>query len=231
MDLTQPERVALAALEDRPRTVRRGTPLVRANDRGTELFMLRRGMLMNFVLLDDGSRQILGFHFPGDMLGWPTLAFRSAPEALVAVTEAEVCSFDRAALIELASERPRLFAAITAFNQMERQALVDRLAGMGRTSARGRVAALLIEIRNRMRRVDATITNRFILGLTQEEIGDATGLTAVHVNRMLRQLEEDGLIAREGGRVTLIDEDRLAHVANYIDRNDAVDLTWLARLR
>ncbi len=39
-------------------------------------------------------------------------------------------------------------------------------------------------------------------------MGDATGLTAVHVNRMLRQLEEEGLIAREGGHVTLLDEAR-----------------------
>ena len=51
--------------------------------------------------------------------------------------------------------------------------------------------------------MDKAIGSEFVLGLTQEEIGDATGLTAVHVNRMLRQLEDDRLIAREGGRVTV----------------------------
>ncbi len=67
----------------------------------------------------------------------------------------------------------------------------------------------------------------FALGLTQEEIGDATGLTSVHVNRMLRQLEEEGMIARGSGRVTLTDERALARAANYVDRYEGLDLSWL----
>jgi CRP/FNR family transcriptional regulator, anaerobic regulatory protein len=227
VDLTTAECEALARLEERPRQLRRGAVLLRANDKGTELFVLRRGVLMSFVLLDYGSRQILRFHFPGDMLGWTALAYRTSPETLVALTEAEVCPFDRSALSTLAVEHPRLFAATLALNQMERQALTDRLAGLGRTSARGRVAALLIEIRDRLRQANSAITDTFPLGLTQEEIGDATGLTSVHVNRMLRQLEDEMLIARENGRVTLVDETALAHVANYIDRSHTIDLNWL----
>ena len=92
-------------------------------------------------------------------------------------------------------------------NQIERVALTDRLAALGRTSAKARVAALLLDMRNRLRVIDNGDRRRASRSaLTQEEIGDATGLTAVHVNRMLRQLEEDGLIAREAARVTLIDE-------------------------
>jgi len=112
-------------------------------------------------------------------------------------------------------------------NQIERVAATDRIAGLGRTSARARVATLLLDLRNRMRRADMDIDAIFPLRLTQEEIGDATGLTAVHVNRMLRQLEEDGMIARESGRVVIRDEAALARETNYVDRYNKLDLGWL----
>ena len=93
------------------------------------------------------------------------------------------------------------------------------------------MAALLLELRNGLRATDKNIANMFALGLTQEEIGDATGLTAVHVNRMLRQLEEAGMITREAGRVTLQDERALARTANYVNRYEGLDLAWLPRPR
>ena len=100
-----------------------------------------------------------------------------------------------------------------------------------RTSAKVRVAALLLEIRNRIRLTGQAATTDFALPLTQEEIGDATGLTAVHVNRMLRQLEEDGLIARGAGRVSFTDETALLRAANYVNRFDGLDLRWLPPAR
>ena len=115
--------------------------------------------------------------------------------------------------------------------QIERVALTDRLAALGRTSAKARVAALLLEIRYRMRPADRANGNSFVLGLTQEEIGDATGLTSVHVNRMLRQLEEEDLILRQAGRVTVSNEAALARAANYVDRFAGLDLRWLPAAR
>ena len=73
--------------------------------------------------------------------------------------------------------------------------------------------------------------NGIPLPLTQEEIGDATGLTAVHVNRMLRQLEDEALIARENGRVTIRNAPALMRTANYVDRFDGLDLGWLPEAR
>ncbi len=207
--------------------MRRGANLVRENDVASELFVLKRGMMMSFVILDDGSRQILRFLFPGDMIGLSALAYPRATETLAALSDSVVCPFDRGTIARIATEQPRLFAAILAVSEMERVALTDRLAALGRTTAKARVAAVLLEVRDRLRRADPTMGNAFIPGLTQEEIGDATGLTAVHVNRMLRQLEDERLIARESGRVTLLDDARLARAANYVDRLSGLDLSWL----
>jgi CRP/FNR family transcriptional regulator, anaerobic regulatory protein len=227
VDLTQVERSALERLEERQRHVRRGAVLQRENEVGGELYILRKGVMMSYVLLDDGSRQILRFLFPGDMLGISSAIYREAPETLAALSDCVVCPFDRAALSRIMVEYPRLSAMILVYCQIERVALTDRLAALGRTSAKARIAALLLELRNRLRATDRNIVNVFALGLTQEEIGDATGLTAVHVNRMLRQLEEDRLIAREAGKVTLLDERALARAANYVNRYEGLDLGWL----
>lgn len=229
--LSETERQALGRLEERERVLRRGAALVRQNDPATDLFVLRRGLMMSFVILDDGSRQILRFIFPGDMVGLSALAYGRAPEAVTALADSVVCAFDRGQLARIAIEQPRLFGAIVAIDQMERVTLTDRLAGLGRTSAKARVASILLDVRDRLRRLDPSIGDSFMPGLTQEEIGDATGLTAVHVNRMLRQLEEERLIARESGRVTLLDEPRLARAANYVDRLAGFDLGWLPPAR
>lgn len=225
--LSEAERTALSRLEERERILRRGATLVRENDPAAELFILKRGMMMSFVILDDGSRQILRFLFPGDLFALSSLAYSRVPETVAALSETVVSPFERPLIARLAIEQPRLFTAIMALDQAERVMLTDRLAGLGRTTAKARVASVLLEVRNRLRRLDPTLGDSFIPGLTQEEIGDATGLTAVHVNRMLRQLEEEQLIARDSGRVTFLDEGRLARAANYVDRLAAFDLTWL----
>ncbi|MDP1109108.1 hypothetical protein, partial [Klebsiella pneumoniae] len=80
---------------------------------------------------------------------------------------------------ELTAAHPRVAGLIYIVSQIERVSLTDRLASLGRTSAKARVGALLLELRNRQRTTDKSIVDEFTLGLTQEEIGDATGLTAV----------------------------------------------------
>ena len=227
IELSSSETIALAQLEGRERAVRRGAVLLRENDKLAELFVLKSGTMMSYVLLDDGSRQILRFLFPGDLLAMSTLVYKKSPETIVALSDCVVCPFDRGAMAALMVAHPRLGALFVVLNQIERVAMTDRLAALGRTSAKARIAALLLEIRNSQRLNDRSIGSTFALGLTQEEIGDATGLTAVHVNRMIRQLEEDGLISREAGMLTLVEEARLARAANYVDRFAGLDLGWL----
>ncbi|MBR0552440.1 Crp/Fnr family transcriptional regulator [Sphingomonadaceae bacterium LXI357] len=229
--LTEAERDALAELEKRERHHRRGAVIQRANEPGNDLFILRAGMMMSYVLLDNGSRQILRFHFPGDMVGMPGILYSEAPETLCVLSDCVICPFDRSALAELIEIHPRLAALILVVSQIERVALTDRLAMLGRVSAKSRVGALLLELRDRMRATDKSVTDSFTLGLTQEEIGDATGLTSVHVNRMLRQLEEEGLIERDNGRVTIRNDAALARAANYVNRYEGLDLGWLPDAR
>ena len=80
VELTPGERNTLIQIEERTRTVSRGAVLLREHDRMDELFVVREGMMMAYVLLDDGSRQIVRFLFPGDIFAlsmsgaWPSRA-------------------------------------------------------------------------------------------------------------------------------------------------------------
>lgn len=231
IDLTPAERASIDRLTERELRLRRGATLLRENDRTGELFVLTSGTMMSYVLLDDGSRQILRFLLPGDLVGMPGAIYQHSPETITASTDCVVAPFDRALLGTLIDKHPRLGALLLALSQLERVICTDRLAAIGRTTAKARIAALLLEFRDRLRQLDPTSGDSFAPGVTQEEIGDATGLTAVHVNRMLRQLEDEELIARDGGRITLLDTAALARVSSYVDRHADIDFGWLPPAR
>jgi CRP/FNR family transcriptional regulator, anaerobic regulatory protein len=224
--LSDSERQSLDSLEEQDRICRRGAVVIRENERSRELFIVRSGWLHSSAVLGNGSRQIMRFHFQGDILGLPLLAFSESPETVTAVTDATLCPFSRERLAQLIADHPRLGALILGLTVAERVSLADRLASIGRTSARARVGSLICELFARMRRLGAAGGEGIQLPLTQEEIGDATGLTAVHVNRMMRGLADDGIIERSGSQLRLLDEAGLIEESNFVDRS-GLDTGWL----
>lgn len=225
--LSEAEKSALARLEENPRKVKRGSMIQRVNETVTELFVLREGRVMSFVILPDGSRQILRVYFPGDFIGSASTIYSKAPESLIALSDAIVCPFDKQALRRLLDEYPRVAALLFLLSNAERVSMTDRLAALGRTSAKARVASFLLDMFDRLRVTDDSITDSFELKLTQEEIGDSIGLTSVHVNRMIRQMEQEALISRSNGRITLLDMERLEDIGHYTNRHKDMDLDWL----
>jgi CRP/FNR family transcriptional regulator, anaerobic regulatory protein len=224
--LSPGEQAALDRLEEQDRPFRRGAVVIAENDSPRDLFIVRKGWLHSSVVLGNGSRQIMRFHFQGDLVGLPLLAFPDSPETVTAVTDAVLCPFGRERLAALMVGHPRLAALLLSLTVAERVALADRLASIGRTSARARVSSLLCEIFGRLRILGLVEEGAIQLPLTQEEIGDATGLTSVHVNRMMRGLAEDGLIERTGGQLRVLEEARLCAEASFVDRN-ALETGWL----
>lgn len=227
LKLTSREEAAFVQLEGPERVYRRGALIRREHDRAQELYIVNSGWVLSFVLLDDGSRQILRLHLPGDMVGLCCAAFNEATESLVALTDVRLSPVEKVSLKRLFVEHPRLGALLFLIAQAEKVSLSDRLASLGRTSAKARVAALILDTVARLRVMQADLGDSFAFPLTQEEIGDATGLTAVHVNRMIRALVEEGLIARHANQLTILQEERLIEVANYINRYAALDTDWL----
>ena len=226
--LSEQEKRALSRLEEQERSYRRGAVVHRQHDRVRDLYIVQKGWLASYVYLGNGTRQIMRFHFPGDIAGVANLAFPDATDCLQATTDVTLCPLDKDKLAILFVEQPRLAALIFTLTIAERVSLADRLASIGRTSARARVASLLCEFAARLRIMEGPKTE-FLIPLTQEDIGDATGLTAVHVNRMMRSLGEDGIIERHGNIVRILDEQRLAAEGYFSDRFAQVDISWLPK--
>ena len=228
--LSAGERDSLERLEEQDRSFRRGAVVISENEKPRDLFIVRSGWLHSSVILGNGSRQIMRFYFQGDILGLPLLAFADSPETVTAVTDVILCPFSRERFAAVISEHPRIAALLLGLAVADRVSLADRLASIGRTSARARVSSLLCEIFARMRRLGTPHHEPIQLPLTQEEIGDATGLTAVHVNRMMRGIVEDGLIERNGNSIRLLDDKRLSAEVNFIDRT-GIETGWLPQPR
>ena len=155
-----PSGTCSTASRSRQRSYRRGAVVISENEAPRELFVVRSGWLHSSAVLGNGSRQIMRFHFQGDMLGLPLLAFADSPETVTAVTDVTLCPFGRERLAGLIAEHPRLGALILGLTVADRVSLADRLASIGRTSARARVGSLICEIFARMRRLGAAEERR-----------------------------------------------------------------------
>lgn len=104
---------------------------------------------------------------------------------------------------------------------------MDRLTSLGRRSAKQSLCALLIYLHDRVSVPDEAGIHSFELPLTQDQIGDVLGLHLVHVNRMFRVLENDGLILRRPKHITLLDPDELRRMTGLPKRRLARNVPWL----
>lgn len=213
-------------LEAHPVPMGRGQTLAQDGDPADRAFVLLTGWVMSTSRFPDGSQQIRRLHFPGDLLAMPSVPMRHYTETLEALSDGVVAPFSKRLLAELFN-MPRLAGVMYMFAQAERVTIGDRLTSMGHDSARARLAFLLVDILHRLRSTDATVENAFYLHLTREQMAHATGITPVHASRTWNALLAEGLIACKGRTVTIVDEQQLARIGHYADRDDDLDFGWL----
>jgi CRP-like cAMP-binding protein len=222
--LSPAEIVMLDALTETTRSVRRNREIVTEGRNYETLFALVEGSAIRFRVLRDGRRQVLNIVLPGDFIGFPGCFYESALYSITALTDAVVCSVPFTVLIGLFERSPRLAAAIFWSFACEAAIFAEHLIDVGRRSALERVAHFLLELLTRLQVVGLADERSYQMPLTQELLGDALGLSVPHVNRTLRQLRDDGLVAIEEQRVTIKDIDALAVLADF-------EKTYLSRFR
>jgi CRP-like cAMP-binding protein len=177
--------------------------------------LLLDGIIQRFKDTEDGKRQILALHVPGDFVdlhSYPLKRLEHTVGTLTDVTVATVPHPTVRALTERSADLTELLWRSTLID-----AAINRewLVSVGCRSGLTRVAHLFCEMFVRLDRIGHARGLTYDLPLTQMDVGDATGLTAVHSNRMLRALRQRGLMEFKGGRVTIHDWDALAEVAEF----------------
>lgn len=173
------------------------------------------GWLARYKILRRGSRQIVDFILPGQIFGVPACLFQHAPYSVLTITETTVSAIPFDIVDHVFERDPALADALFRSVVQEAAILGEHLIDTGRRSAYERVSHLLLELLVRLNRTPLASGMTLSIPLTQELIADALGLTAVHVNRTLRALREDKLIAMDGRSITIMDFDKLSLLSDF----------------
>jgi CRP/FNR family transcriptional regulator len=207
---------------------RRGTIRMQG-DPVEQIYLLSEGWVASCFDLRSGERQIVKIHVPGDVLGAPSLSLDAAAETLVALTAVKVRSLPLKAFGPIFREAPALAASMFLSAQQERVFLMERLTSVGRMPAMNRLVVLLLHVHDRLGLLGHP-EGSIDWPLTQSDIGDVLGLTTVHINRMMKSLDREGLIDRTGSTIRLNDVAALRRLSGLPDRNWTKRPEWLAKI-
>ncbi|MCJ2069194.1 Crp/Fnr family transcriptional regulator [Methylobacterium sp. J-030] len=213
--LGEAERNALATLPLIRHTFAPHQDIVQQGERPGQCCLIVEGWACRYRTLQQGERQILSFHIPGDLPDIQSLHLPVTDHSLAAITPLTAGFLSHAQIHDLIAEHPRLGSALWKDTLIDAAIYREWIVGMGRKEALPRMAHLLCEVFLRMQAVGLTTQHSCSLPITQTDMSDALGLTSVHVNRVLQDLRRQELIALEHRTLTILDWSRLEAVAEF----------------
>ncbi|TNC12012.1 Crp/Fnr family transcriptional regulator [Methylobacterium terricola] len=189
--------------------------IIAEGEEPTDVNLILAGWVCRYKQLAEGGRQIMSFLLPGDLCDLNIFLLRRMDHALGTLTPVVVAKISRDLLQKMLNADPRLTQAL--WWEVLVTAAIHRewLVNIGRRTALERVAHLLCEVYFRQQAVGRVKDGRCELPLTQAELADALGLSAVHVNRTLRELRVAGLIDWRDKALAIPDVEGLTRVARF----------------
>lgn len=228
------KRALQSAAEQNIRTVGVREDIIAQGDRPTVINLILEGFACRYKILEDGRRQIVALLVPGDMCDLRMFVLKAMDHSIGALSPVKLAQISERRILELTDSSARLTRALWWNSLLEEAIAREWTVNIGRRDALERLAHLLCEIFIRLRVVGLTNGNGCELPITQAELGDALGLSFVHVNRTLQELRGTGLITLKAKTLVLHDLPALQDVAlfnpNYLhldhdgqalDANDA----------
>lgn len=203
------ERAEIEAAVSGIKSIAPRTLLVEAGEPLSKSALVVEGMMCRYIDDRDGLRQLVGLYLPGDFIDLPSFSLGYLEHNIASLTQASVAivPHDRIrALVEKPALGRKLWFATLLDAAMHRMWLFR----LGRLDAMGRVAHFLCETNARLRAVGLSDGRRFSLDLTQNDLAEICGVTSIHMNRILRQLREEGLCTYRASVVEILRPDQLA---------------------
>jgi CRP-like cAMP-binding protein len=217
-ELTPEDHRALIALPMKLRTLEAQSYTMREGDRPDRCAVLLSGYAIRHKLTGEGARQIVAIHIPGDAMDFQNMFLGESDHNVQMLTRATVAEIPRAPLEELVLGNPNIGRAVLLFTLVEASIFREWTLNIGRRDARSRIAHLLCEFAYRMSTQGLCPDGTYELPMTQEQLADATGLTSVHVNRVLQALKREGLIERDRRMVRFVSWDGMRDVGDFNPR-------------
>jgi CRP-like cAMP-binding protein len=207
----------LSELSAAEQIVPKGTELVSTHQKVATAYIILEGWAASYLLLGDGGRHILNFRLPSDVIGAKGLILGVSDRAVEAVTHLRVLAFDKRQMLE-AFGRSSLFTQALLVRFARDEAIICKhLAAIGARGALERTAHLLLELGFRLRGSQPDAPRSYHCPLSQSHLADALGMTAIHLNRVLRQLRQEKLVVFSDGLVECLNLDALIRIAEFDD--------------
>jgi len=182
--------------------------------------MIVAGWAAHYRQLANGQRQIITLRLPGDLVRPLMQIHLPLPCAVAALTELETVNAQpfadaAASLAHPSLAYPSLAHTVRVMTHLDHMLLGDQIVRLGRQTASGRFAHLMLELHERLGRVGLADAGGFAMPLTQEALADVLGFSVVHVNRTIQQLRRDKLLDVRNGIVVLMQRERLQDLASW----------------
>ena len=221
-DLADRDVAALAAATAHPRQYAARKDLIREGDEPGPMFVVLDGWVCRYKILPSGTRQIMAFLMPGDACDLHVKLLAEMDHSIQAITPATVATLSRAEVDGLMHDHPAIAKAMYTAQLIDEGIMRSWIVTMRRRSSIERVAHLVCELYLRARNIGLTAGDEFAMPLSQLVLADALGMTAVHINRVLKELRLAGAMALQRGSVTIMNPVKLVQIAgfdeNYLHR-------------
>lgn len=216
--LAKDDREAVLALPYTLKSLAPGSYAVREGEPPSGCGVLVSGFAYRQKLTGDGGRQILSIHVPGEALDFQNIFLNVADHSVQMLTRGHLAVIPRADIQKIVRSSAAIGHAILLTILVEASIFREWILNVGRRDAKSRLAHILCELAVRLDALGLAEDMGYHLPMTQAELADALGLTPVHLNRVIRSLETDGLINRSKREISFPDWERMRDMADFNDR-------------
>jgi CRP-like cAMP-binding protein len=213
--LTDDELSALLSLNGHIKEVAARTDFVRLGEPVDNACLIVKGLAGRFGQNSNGARQITCLHIPGDMADLPSVVSPKSAWGLAALTATTILRISHADLRRVAAKHPGIAEALWRDCVADGSIFSEWVVNVGRRDAISRVAHVFCEMAIRCEEAGQGNRHSFPLPITQTDLADATGMTGVHVNRTLRELNMRSTVELRGGTVTVHDWDEMVRIGDF----------------
>jgi CRP-like cAMP-binding protein len=189
--------------------------IISQGDRTGGVKLLLEGFACRYKVLEDGRRQIVAYFVPGDLCDLRVFILKRMDHSIGAVAASRVATIAPDDVLKLTNSFPNLTRALWWSTLVEEAIAREWIVNVGQRNARERMAHLFCELLFRFRAVGLNEGNSCTLPLTQLELAETLGLSAVHVNRTLQELRREKLITLQNGTLTIENLDKLVEVSFF----------------
>ena len=214
-ELNDEDRATLEEVIRHPRKIGPRENVIGEGEAPQNVQLVLEGFACRYKVLPNGRRQIMAFLIPGDFCDFQVAILGAMDHGIATLTPCTMVRIPHETIEELTAHHPRITRAFWWCTLVDEAILREWLVNMGQRPANRQMAHFLCELLVRLQTVGRATANSFVFPLTQEEFGDALGLSIVHTNRSLHYFRREDLVVLRGGTLTMPDVDRLKAFAGF----------------